>query len=49
MQDKLHGKGWEQWPDGTYYEGSYYYGLKTGKGNFLWADGSSYEGEFFEN
>ena len=49
FEDKQHGKGKENWPDGSYYEGEYKDGVKSGKGTFSWADGSTYTGDFFEN
>ncbi len=36
--DKQHGKGTEEWPDGAKYEGQYMNGKKHGKGVFTWAD-----------
>lgn len=37
------------WPDGSFYEGSYEFGVKNGYGKFMWADRSMYEGHFQEN
>lgn len=38
LDDKQHGRGLEQWPDGAKYEGEYNCGRKDGKGIFTWAD-----------
>ena len=42
LDDKQHGYGVEEWPDGAKYEGAYYEGSKHDKGMLLFPDGSSY-------
>ena len=44
--DMPHGKGKEEWEDGTFYEGGFSEGSKHGKGLFRTKEGSIYEGEF---
>lgn len=41
--DKQHGHGVEEWPDGAKYVGEYFEGAKNGKGILNFPDGSSYE------
>ncbi|MBF0310396.1 MAG: SUMF1/EgtB/PvdO family nonheme iron enzyme [Magnetococcales bacterium] len=40
------GKGVQQWPSGTRYEGEFRNGLRHGKGVHVWPDGARYEGDF---
>lgn len=42
--DKQHGRGVENWPDGAKYEGQYFEGKKHGTGILNFADGSRYDG-----
>ena len=42
-------EGLEKWPDGSFYDGDYYRGRKSGKGKFVWADACIYEGQFKDN
>eukprot|EP00971_Amphidinium_carterae_P203561 4039931-Amphidinium_carterae.1 len=50
QDDRQHGCGEEEWPDGARYKGEscsfeeYQNGRKSGKGRFEWLDGSHYEG-----
>lgn len=38
--------GKEKYPDGSYYEGSFVKGKKSGKGKIILSNGSTYEGDF---
>lgn len=42
FDDRQHGYGVEEWPDGAKYEGEYSVGLKDGKGTLSFPDKSSY-------
>ena len=42
FDDRQHGCGVEEWPDGAKYEGEYSGGLKDGKGTLSFPDKSSY-------
>eukprot|EP00928_Gymnodinium_smaydae_P071910 TRINITY_DN55383_c0_g1_i1.p1 TRINITY_DN55383_c0_g1~~TRINITY_DN55383_c0_g1_i1.p1 ORF type:complete len:413 (+),score=60.82 TRINITY_DN55383_c0_g1_i1:79-1317(+) len=45
VNDLMEGEGIFRWPDGSWYDGSFYMGLPHGfRGHYEWPDGSSYEG-----
>lgn len=37
------------WPDGAFYDGNWYEGVRHGHGKMCWADGSTYEGEWWDD
>ena len=46
---KRHGKGMLQWPDGTIYLGEWIHNKATGKGILSFSDSEHYEGMFLDN
>ena len=45
----MHGKGHLTWPNGSYYHGEYYKGLKSGDGVFCWNTYKYYTGQWVDN
>uniref|UniRef100_A0A4W4GEX0 MYND-type domain-containing protein n=1 Tax=Electrophorus electricus TaxID=8005 RepID=A0A4W4GEX0_ELEEL len=43
------GRGIQEWPDGSKYEGEFVNGLKQGAGVFTWPNGEFYEGSFYKD
>ena len=46
FHDTVYDEGKFTWADGSYFEGIYAGGLKTGKGTYKYANGDVYEGNF---
>ncbi|XP_026861301.2 ankyrin repeat and MYND domain-containing protein 1 isoform X3 [Electrophorus electricus] len=47
--NQRNGRGIQEWPDGSKYEGEFVNGLKQGAGVFTWPNGEFYEGSFYKD
>nr|XP_020472726.1 ankyrin repeat and MYND domain-containing protein 1-like isoform X2 [Monopterus albus] len=48
-EERRHGFGVHEWPDGSRYEGEFVNGFKHGSGRYTWRNGEYYEGSFFRD
>ncbi|GAA6230276.1 ankyrin repeat and MYND domain-containing protein 1 isoform X1 [Lates japonicus] len=48
-EERREGRGVQEWPDGSRYEGEFVNGFKHGKGRYTWRNGEYYEGSFYKD